>query len=112
MRWDARMLELLIRARAAGEHDFSRAWRVCLEVCRREGIKRPRDFVGESPAQREGDVGWQPFSTFFHDACRAEWYGLVRADYLGLPELLADSGLTGSTERGAESQNARVQLLA
>jgi hypothetical protein len=110
--WDTRMVELLIHARRAGEHDFGRAWRWALEVARREGLGRPQDFRGESQARREGDEGWLPWSSFFRRACQREWNGQVKADYLGLPELLNDSGLSTSSDAGAETQNSRVQLIA
>lgn len=98
------MLEGLLEARGAGEREFGRAWRHAERRARACGVQRPRDYVSVTE-----DPDWLPFSSFFRRACRREWDGEVYADYLGLRELLEDSGLDGGRPvYGAE----RTVLLA
>lgn len=86
MSWQEEIVEQLLEQRRAGVTDFAVAWRRASAV-----VSRPRDW---SRRGHQDDPGWLPFSTFFREACRAEWNGRVRVDYIGLREMLADSTLT------------------
>lgn len=107
MRWEEQIVQLLLEQRQAGVLDFGVAWRRASSAC-----PRPKDW---SRRGHEDDPGWEPFSTFFREACRAEWNGRVRVDYIGLREMLADSSLTGSAGENAPKHrpgSSRAKLVA
>lgn len=103
------MLEGLLAERRAGEVDFARAWRHANARARANGAPRPRDYLCA-----EDDPGWLPFSVFYREACRREWRGLVRADYLGLRESLVDGGLSAASRSSDRfvPGNGRIAILA
>lgn len=108
LRWDTEIVALLVELRAMGERDFDRAWRLASRIARERGLSRPRDFTGH-----DGET--IPFSTWYREACRREWCGLVAADFQGLRELLMDPGVfeLASAPRSAPQLNpARAVLLA
>lgn len=103
MTWHEQMVQLLLEQRRQGVTEFGLAWRRASAVC-----PRPRDWYMRG---HEMDDGWLPFSTFFRQACKAEWNGLVDVDYLGLREMLEASSLSTNARAQRQGTGGRSRVV-